>query len=140
MIAEKLAAILTNPANVAASKTEHGRERVAALHRKRVSLLSGLASFYTVLPADEWISVTKASIAAGGTSGMGQSWCVEEVRTMIRAGYVAERHSVRRQWIRPFDTAELLAWAQQPEILAHEGMDLETWKRHGHSWVEYMNR
>lgn len=113
------------------------KERGEKLWSKRRSFLSSFASFYVVLPADEWISVTKAGIAAGGTSGMGQKWCSDEVRAMADKGYLATRTQGNRQWVRPLNTAALIEWAKGDNLI-HEGMDIETWESHGKSWVEYM--
>ena len=114
-------------------------ERVERLFQKRHGWLMAFASFYTVLPKDEWLSVTKASVAGGGTSGMGQVWATQDVKDMATKGYVATRSQGHRQWVRPLNTAALLEWAGFDENLAHNGMDHAQWVDHGRSWVAHMN-
>lgn len=112
--------------------------RIESLFQKRHGWLMAFASFYTVLDADEWLSITKASIAGGGTSGMGQAWATQDVKDMAAKGYIATRSQGNRQWVRPLNTAALLEWAQLPANLAHRGMDSAQWADHGRSWVAHM--
>jgi hypothetical protein len=114
-------------------------ERVERLFQKRCGWLSSFASFYTVLPEDKWLSVTKASIAGGGTSGMGQDWAVTEVKDMVTKGYIETYTKGRCQWVRPINTTALLEWAKIPTNLAEQGMTVEQWSDHGKSWVDHMN-
>jgi len=131
-ITAKLEGILTASPNVQP-------ERIARLFQKRRGWLSSFASFYTALPGDKWISVTKASIAGGGTSGMGQDWAVADVKDMAVKGYIETKKQGNRQWVRPVSTSALLEWAVLPVNLAHEGMTLAQWADHGKSWVGHMN-
>jgi len=132
--------ITTKLEAIRAVKSPHTQpERVERLFLKRCGWLSSFASFYTVLPEGKWLSVTKASIAGGGTSGMGQDWAVADVKDMAAKGYIETYTKGRCQWVRPVNTAALLEWAQSAERLAQEGMDLAQWADHGKHWVDHMN-
>jgi len=96
-------------------------------HRRSAFLIS-FASLYTILPAEQWISVTKAGICHGGSSGIGQKWCSDFVKSMIDKGYLETKKSGPRQWVRPFDATALLVWANSQPDQENWMMDLRICK------------
>ena len=79
---------------------------------------------------DRELSITKASVATGGTSAMGKPWAKLHVDRLVRAGILTVRQKGKCRWVSPANHAEFMEWAKTQETYEYTESIGQSWAEH----------